>query len=240
MIIFNLNTKKCIFLGIILSVFLSNAFAQTTSASLNRIVYQVQVRQWVSSQDAKAIVSVNWVSNRQNVTQLCQGVMQNLQRIVPGVWHITQFSRIQMNAGVQKVVVQAEIRAPIKKLDAIYQRARKVSRPGQTYRVQSLDFNVNLEDIMQVKSALRQKVYKKVAAELKRLSHWYPKQHYFVHQITFTNHPIFSGTRLMQMTGNTGNRLAAVPASNPLASGLSNSQQVDMTAIVVLSAKVPA
>ena len=154
---------------------------------LNNVSYQLSEQQWVKTDKATLIISVNATTTDQNITKVRQSILSNLQKIETGEWHITQFNRSQTSSGLDNIAAQAEIRISDDELSNIRTQAQVVSKTGQSYRIKAINFQPDLGDVEQSKNALREEIYKQVQNELKALNASDPKQQYFVHQINFLN-----------------------------------------------------
>jgi len=219
-----MKNLKYFLLGLLF--FTSTLACAAGATTLNDVTYQLSAQQWVKTNRARIDVSVNATTSGQNITKLRQSILSNLQKIVAGEWHITHFNRSKTSSGLESVNVQAQIRVPNHSLTDLHQRAKAVSKAGQTYQIQSVNFNPNLADMETAKNQLREKIYKQVRKELKDLNAEYSGQKYFVHQIRF------SGMRAVPEAM----ILRRMPT--PDASNLTVSQKITMTATVTLSSLV--
>ncbi|KTD49562.1 hypothetical protein Lrub_0661 [Legionella rubrilucens] len=154
---------------------------------LDKIDFQVSAKQWVSTQTALLTVAINATLNSADLVKARADIMDHLNRIAKGEWHITQFDRSQDNSGLDKLYVAAQVRVPQANLTNIYQNAKDVSKPGATYTISGVEFKPSLEEIQVVKSQLRQKLYQLVNEEIARLNKVYGEQHYSVNRLYITD-----------------------------------------------------
>ncbi|MGQ3889062.1 hypothetical protein ACQUW5_08525 [Legionella sp. CNM-1927-20] len=150
---------------------------------LDKITFQVSARQWVNTQTALLTVDINATLTNADLVKARTDIMANLNKIAAGDWHITQFNRSQDSSGLEKLFVEAQARIPQSSLTNVYQNAKAITQPGSTYSVSAIDFKPSLEEIQQVKSRVRQRLYNLVRAELTRLNNTYKTQHYSVNNL---------------------------------------------------------
>lgn len=153
---------------------------------LDKIVFQISAKQWVSTQTALLTVHVNAALSGADLVKARADIMSNLGKIASGDWHITQFDRSQDNSGLDKLYVQAQVRVPQASLTDIYQSAKNVSKPGATYGVTNVEFKPSLEDVQAAKLQLREQLYKLVNDEMNRMNKVYSSQHYSVNHLIVT------------------------------------------------------
>lgn len=198
---------------------------------LDKVVFQVSAKQWVKTQSALLSVNINATLTSADLVKARANIMSHLNRVAPGDWHITQFDRSQDSSGLDKLVVSAQVRVPQASLTDIYQNAKNVSKPGETYTINGVEFAPSLDEVQQVKAQLRTQLYATVSREIAQLNKAYPEQHYTVNTIDF-----FDGdTPVVQTTGVSPramvNSLMAMPAPAPLAV----SNELTMTAVTELA-----
>lgn len=152
---------------------------------LDKVIFQVSAKQWVSTQSALLTVSINATLSNADLVKARAEIMANLTKIAKGEWQLTQFDRSQDSSGLQKLFVAAQARIPQASLTDIYQNAKDVSKPGASYEINGIEFKPSLEEIQQVKSQLRERLYQQVNDELGRLNKTYSSQSYSVNRISF-------------------------------------------------------
>lgn len=157
----------------------------TTKLVMDKVVFQTSAKRWVSTQTALLTVTVNATLSNADLVKVRAEIMANLNKIAAGEWQITQFDRSQDTSGLEKLTVSAQTRVQQTGLQDIYQSAQKVSKPGSTYLVNTVEFKPSMEEIQQVKAQLREMLYQQINGELGRLNKAYPEQKYSVHEIAF-------------------------------------------------------
>lgn len=164
---------------------LSNAADIQPKMLLDKVMFQISAKQWVSTQTALLSVNVNATLTNADLVKARADIMNMLGKIAAGEWHLTQFDRSQDSSGLEKLYVAAQARVPQASLTNIYQNAKNVSKPGATYEINSVEFKPSLEEVQQVKSQLRERLYQQVKDELSRLNKVYPTQNYSLNRLFF-------------------------------------------------------
>jgi len=162
---------------------LVNAANLQPSIPLDKVVLQISAKQWVTTQTALLTVSVNATLGNADLVKTRTDIMDKLNKITAGEWHILQFDRSQDSSGLEKLYVAAQIRVPQAALTSIYQTAKDVSKPGATYAIDSVEFKPSLDEVQQTKALLRERLYQQVNDEITRLNKVYTTQHYSVNRL---------------------------------------------------------
>lgn len=184
--------KRIVHLGA-LTVLSSLTFAQEPPPPfppqlvLDKITFQTSARQYVSTQSALLTVDVNVTLNNADIVKTRTEVVDSLNKIAQGDWHLTQFERSQDSSGLEKLYVQAQTRVAQRSLVDIYQKAKTISKPGIQYTVNSVEFKPSLEEIQAVKASIRKELYQQVSDELGRINKVYPNQNYSVNNIIISD-----------------------------------------------------
>lgn len=152
---------------------------------LDKILFQVSAKQWVTTQTALLTVNINATLNNADLIQARSEIMESLNKIAKGDWHLVQFDRSQDSSGLEKLFVQAQVRVEQSALTDIYQNAKTVSTPGKKYEVNTIEFKPSLEDTQAVRAKLREELYRQVNDELSRMNKAYPTQNYSVGNLVF-------------------------------------------------------
>lgn len=112
-------------------------------------------------------------------------IMDSLNKIAKGEWHLVQFDRSQDSSGLEKLYVQAQARVDQSALTNIYQNAKSVSKPGAKYEISGVEFKPSLEETQVVRAKIREQLYQQVNDEIDRMNKAYPKQNYSVSNLVF-------------------------------------------------------
>ncbi|KTD25745.1 MULTISPECIES: hypothetical protein [Legionella] len=212
---------------------LANAANLPHKVMLDKVVFQVSAKQWVTTQSALLTVNINATLTNADLVKTRAEIMSNLNKIATGQWQLTQFDRSQDSSGLEKLFVAAQARVPQAGLTDIYQNAKNVSKPGATYEINGVEFKPSLEEFQQVRAQLRDYLYQQINGELNRLDKTYTNQNYSVHRIYF-----FEGDQVMPMAKayqpRALNTMAMEAVSAP-APALTVSNELVMNAIVELA-----
>lgn len=152
---------------------------------LDKILFQVSSKQWVTTQTALLSVSINVTLNNADLVKARSDIMDSLNKVAKGDWHLTEFDRSQDSSGLEKLYVQAQARVDQTALTDIYQNAKSVSMPGAKYEVSAVEFKPSLEEIQAVRARIREKLYQDVNDEISRMNKAYPTQTYSVSNLVF-------------------------------------------------------
>lgn len=191
---------------------------------LDKVLFQVAAKQWVTTQSALLGVSINATLDNADLVKARADIMTRLNKIAKGDWHLTQFDRSQDSSGLEKLYVQAEVRVEQNALTDIYQNAKSVSVPGAKYEVVSVDFKPSLEETQAVLAKVRDQLYQQVNDEIARLNKAYPAQNYSVSNVVFVsgdNPPVqpraYQAKEMNTMVMAAGAAAPALTVSNELA-----------------------
>ncbi|KTC81490.1 hypothetical protein [Legionella brunensis] len=198
---------------------------------LDKVMFQISARQWVTTQTALLSVNVNATLTNADLVKTRADIMSMLGKIASGDWHITQFDRSQDSSGLEKLFVSAEARVSQASLTNIYQNAKDVSKPGATYTINSVEFKPSLEEVQQIKLQLRQRLYQQVNDEIARLNKVYTNQNYSLNTLTLYEGEVAPlQPKIYQRTMNTMAMSAAAPEP-----ALTVSNELTMNAMVELA-----
>jgi hypothetical protein len=196
---------------------------------LDKVNFQISAKEWVSTQKALLSVDINVTLNNADLVKARADILQKLNSIVKGDWHITQFDRGQDSSLLEKLYARAEIRIEQDKLTNIYENAKAASKPGANYTIAAIEFKPDLDDIQSVKNKLRARLYKEVTVEMERINATFGMQQYKVHRITFSEGEAVADARTFERNNKRALMMAAPTAANQ---ALTVSNEITMTAIV--------
>ena len=205
-------------------------------APLNKIDYQVTVEKWATTDTANVTVNVDAVLDKIGLANINSHVLENLHKMASDAdWHVTQFDRTQDKSGLEMLHIAAEARLSQDKLTGLRDKAKDITKPGETYTIGDIDFTPSKTEIEKTEAAARSDVYAQVKQEIESLNKTYPEQHYFLHEIAFnvpTNGPMpmaFKGARVMAVEVNTASSASNIPVN----------AKITEIAQVVIASKVP-
>lgn len=166
----------------------SVGYAENTPSNLvlDTVSFQVAAKQWVSTQTALLTVNINATLNNADLVKARADIMDRLNKIASGEWHLTQFDRSQDSSGLEKLNVQAQARVSQSSLTNIYQNATSASKPGASYGIGSVEFTPSIEEVQQARVQLRERLYGQARDELARINKLYAGQNYSLYNLVFT------------------------------------------------------
>ncbi|KTD13644.1 hypothetical protein Lgra_0779 [Legionella gratiana] len=196
---------------------------------LDKIDFQLSAKQWVTTQTALLGVTINVTLSSADLVKARADIMERLNKIAKGDWHLIQFDRSQDSSGLEKLYVQAQARVSQEVLTDIYQNAKTVSSPGAQYEISSVDFKPSFDETQVVLTQIRQRLYQQVNDELDRINKAYPNQNYSVSNLVFVdgNNPPPQPRPYQAKEMNT-----MIAAAVPAAPALTVSNELILTVIV--------
>lgn len=188
--------------------------------TLDKVSFQLSAKQWVSTQTALLSTRVSATLTSADLAKARSGIMEKLAKITSGDWHIVQFDRSQDNSGMEKLDVMAQVRVDQSQLSSVYDAAKKISKPGETYQIAAIEFKPSLEEIQKAKTELRQFLNKQVQQELTQLNHSYTEQHFTISSLSYLDDmnaaPFQAPTMMMVAGARSSNPIAPIAVSNEL------------------------
>ena len=152
---------------------------------LDKILFQMSSKQWVTTQTALLNVNINVTLSSADLVKARADIMSSLNKVAKGDWHLISFDRSQDNSGLEKLFVQAQARVDQSTLTDIYQNAKSVSVPGAKYDIGGVEFKPSLEETQAVRVKIREQLYQQVNEEISRMNKAYPTQSYSVSNLVF-------------------------------------------------------
>ncbi len=152
---------------------------------LDKVVFQISAKQWVTTKTALLNVNINVTLNNADLVKARSEIMDSLNKIASGEWHLIEFDRSQDSSGLEKLYVQAQARVDQATLTDIYQNAKNVSTPGTKYEVSGVEFKPSLEENQAVRAKIREQLYKEINDEIVRMNKEYPTQNYSLNNLVF-------------------------------------------------------
>lgn len=154
---------------------------------LNKVKMNFSAEQWIATKTALVTVGVNASVNDMGLEKIQDEILQKLNKLSPGEWHIVSFDRALDQSGLEKVQISAEVRLPASALVGLREKTKAMSKPGTTFTLDNVRFAPSEDEVRVVKIALRNNIYQQAKEELERLNKLYPDQRYYVHDIDFIN-----------------------------------------------------
>jgi predicted secreted protein len=196
---------------------------------LNKISLQLQAEQWVTTKTALVTVGINAAVADKGIDKIQAEVMQKLNQLSnKSPWHVLSFNRQLDSSGLENIQISAESRLPQTELAGLRNKAKAISKPGENFTIDNIQFTPSDEELKRANIDLRHNLYQQVKEELDAINKMYPEQKYYIHQINFN-----SGTPIEPMPLANNNLMmakTAVERTTPLSIG--NKMQIQATVII--------
>lgn len=202
---------------------------------LNKVSLQLSAEQWVTTKTALTNVVVNASVSGQGIERIQNDVVQKLNQIAKADWHLVSFDRQLDRSGLESIQITAQARLPQNELAGLRDKAKSISKPGETFTLDSVQFTPSDEEFRAANTSLRNNIYAQARAEIDALNKAYPDQKYYLHQIDLlVPPPVMPVARNMMVKFSAQN----MPASDlsMSAPSLSVGNKVQLQANVVLAA----
>ncbi len=208
---------------------------------LNKISYQVMVEKWATSDTAKVTVNMDGALDKIGLSNTNKHLLTNLNKIAPNAdWHITQFNRDQDKSGLDMLHIVAEARLSQNMLSDLRNKAKEITKPGETYTINNIDFSPTLVEMQKTEAEARAEIYAQVKQEIDRLNKAYPEQHYFLNEIDLNSGASPTPTPMMFKGGRNMMAEVSMAASSSNMTDVSVPVNAKVTEIaqVVIAAKM--
>lgn len=194
---------------------------------LNKVTLQLQSQQWVTTKTALVYVSVNAAVTDQSMGNVQADVVNKLKELSDkDEWHVVSFNRQLDQSGLERVQISAQARLPQSELSGLRDKAKKISKPGETYTIDNVLFKPSDEEFQQANTALRADLYNQAKNEIDALNKIYPDQKYYLYSIDFLSSPISP----MPMVANEMAMAKSASYAAPMAVG--NKAQLQATVVI--------
>lgn len=194
---------------------------------LNTVTLELNAEQWVTTQTALVTVGVNATVSGGGLEKTQSTVMAKLNQISnKGIWHIISFNRSLNQSGLEQIQIAGQARLPSTDLSGLRDRAKAITKPGETYTLENVEFTPSEAELRDANTNLRAGIYQQAKNELATLVKIYPEQHYYLHSVDFIGRVV---------TPQPMNAMYAKMAS-PAGTSISVGNKLVITATVVLAA----
>lgn len=184
---------------------------------LNKVTLQLQADQWVTTNTALVYVSANAAINDQSMGSIQNEVVNKLKEISNSdEWHVISFNRSLDQSGLERVQITAQARLPQKELSGLRDKAKSISKPGETYTIDNIAFTPSEDEWQKANLELRNNLYQQAKTEIDNLNKIYPDQKYYLYSIDFGSSPIspMPMANEVMMAKSSGRAAAPVPVGN--------------------------
>lgn len=219
---------KKIYLALLALLFVSPVWADLNiEPFLNKVTLQLRAQQWVTTKTALVSVGVNAAVTDQGIEKLQNEVLQKLAQLAnKDEWHIVSLNRQQDKSGLETVQITAQARLQQSELTGLRDKAKSISKPGETFTIDSVEFTPNEDEIRLASQQLRNNIYQQANAEIDTLNKMYPTQKYYLYQVNFMNYPVVPMPMAQGMMARMN-----VASTAPLSVG----DKVELQAMVILA-----
>jgi hypothetical protein len=178
---------KKLLLSLLSVLLMSSAWADVTlEPLLNQISLQFSAEQWVTTKTALVTVSVNASVNDSGLEKVQNDVLSKLNQISnKAEWHIVSFDRSQDQSGLERIQISAQIRLASADLVGLRDKSKAISKPGETFTIDNVEFSPSAEELRTANIALRNDIYQQIKNEIADLNKLYPEDKYYLHNVNF-------------------------------------------------------
>lgn len=196
----------------------------------DKVSLTFSAQHWVKTETANVDVDINATLTHNSLLQVRKQILTNLNNIVKGDWHITQFKRNQNSSGLETLYVSASARVKQSSIALISEKAKKVSAPGIQYKIANIDFSPSAQDENKIEALVRQELYQQINKELSLLNNEYKGQNYSLYSASF-----YKQADKERLAHQSLRNAAVFSTSNHAASTLPVSNQLILYARVILA-----
>jgi hypothetical protein len=161
------------------------------SNMLDKVSFQLKAEKWVTTKTADVFVGINAAVADAGIEKIQNQVLAQLAQLSSqGEWHIISYTRQQDKSGLESIQISAEARLPQSDLATIRSKAKAISKPGNTYTVDDVQFTPSEDEITQANVLLRSSIYQQAKTEIDILNKQFPDQKYNLYRIEFNSTPV--------------------------------------------------
>jgi hypothetical protein len=198
----------------------------------DEIVLQLSAEEWVETKTARVVAAADVAIAGEDRSSVRDRMMAALKKLSPDAdWRLSQFTRSQDSAGLERWRVTAESRLPEKSLGGLDERAKSLSQPGLQLRIATTQFTPTLEEREATLATLRARLYAQAKQEADQAAKTWPERAYRVARVDFMQvsmpRPMDEAPRMA---------MAAAPAEKSFAGDdLAVAQKLVLQAVVTLA-----
>ena len=170
------------------------------SALLNKVSFPLRAEKWVTTKTAAVYVGVNASVSDAGIEKIQGQILGQLQRLSnQGEWHIISYNRQEDKSGLESIQIRAEARLPQSELANLRSKAKSISKPGNTFTIDDVQFTPSDAEITESNVLLRGVIYQQAKTEIEALNKLYPEQKYYLHRVEFLSTPMIMPMMAMSM-----------------------------------------
>ncbi|HVE44633.1 MAG TPA: hypothetical protein VNC84_05810 [Gammaproteobacteria bacterium] len=183
--------------------------------NLNKVSLSLHAEQWLTTKTATVNITANATVADQGIEKVRGDILSKLQQIVPGAqWHILSFSRQQDQSGLESIQLVAQARLEQADLNGLRNKTKSISKAGETYTIDSIEFNPSQEEMLAASNTLRANIYQQIKSEIEVLNKSYPDQKFFLHRVDFA--AAFAMAPMINMAVGTTRKMDLTPPPTPI------------------------
>lgn len=202
-------------------------FAEEAVTPLNKVTIELNAETWVTTKTALVTVGINATLADKAFERIHGDILTKLKQLSSQAeWHLTSFSRNVDKSGLEQLQAQAVARLPETDMGNLRAKVKSISKPGETYTVDDIQYTPSDAEMRDAKAMLRENIYQQINVELTRLNKDFPAQKYYLNEANFVA-PV-----IMPMAANTMS--FAKVSSAPM---MSVSDKMQLTAMIVLASQ---
>lgn len=161
--------------------------ATNVEALLNTVTLRLNAEQWVTTKTALVTIGINVSVSDNDLGKAQSRILDKLNQLNKTDWHILSFDRSQDQSGLEKIQASAQARLAENALAGLRDKAKEISKPGETFTLDNVQFVPTEDEIRSANAVLRGNIYQQAKTELDQLNKMYPDQKYYIHQINFVS-----------------------------------------------------
>ena len=152
----------------------------------DRVTLELSVEDWVETQTATVVVGADLAVSSGSFGQARAGLEGELRKVSDKApWRLTQFVRLNDDAGYERWRILAEARLPGGDLAGLDKALKAASRPGQSLQIADIDYAPTLAEREALQTTLRGRLYQKVKDEVAALNRTFADRVFRVETINF-------------------------------------------------------
>lgn len=148
----------------------TSAHAVEDKSPTRMITYNLEMEDWVSTQTARLVVNLQTSVNGADAAGIGAHLTENVNELGKGEWHLTSLNRNVDGTGLERWNLTFETRMPEANLSGIFDKAKKMSKPGLQINIVAVDFTPSVAEMGQAEHNLRKKMVKEIQDQLTQLN----------------------------------------------------------------------
>lgn len=176
---------RAFWIGLVSLILVPSAWA-VPAELLNTVTMPLTAEQWVISKSAQVTVGINAAVSDSGLEKIQDEILQKLSQISnQGDWHIISYDRVLDKTGLEHLQFTGQARIPTNALNGLRDKAKSISKPGEVFTVDDIQFTPSAAELRDANTILRADIYQQAKDEIARINKLYPEQRFYLHQIDF-------------------------------------------------------